>query len=48
MVRYSESKVWKVGIVCKIIKLTTAVINLRKVVKTRERCCVGLGIITII
>ena len=46
MVRYTERKGKKLGIVCKRIKLTTTVIKLRKIVqwtKTRKGCCVGMG-----
>ena len=41
MVRYSESKGWKLGAVCERIKLTTTVIKLRKMakwIKTRVGC----------
>ena len=45
MMRYSESKDYKVDIVYKRIELITTVIKLRKIVKwtqTREVCCVRI------
>ena len=46
MVRYSESKGQKLGIVCERIKLTTTLIKLREImkwIKTREGCYMGIG-----